>query len=330
MRQRALVFLRVLGGIALLLGLILVSSLQTARAASKYRTTPAMHLNAVGNNTSDNTPSIYNFYGPLYVAWQGTDQSGPNGSSHINIIQSSDGITFTNKVTFSDTTDSGVQMTAFNGHLYLAWVSSKGDGSIYLGWYDTTTHSSTLNNHTGFPANACSNVGMASFNGLLYLAYEDCSSNNYIDIAYSSDGINFTIQKILHDSCYGAPALLTFNGQLYIAWSGTDSPGHIYLGTYPGSGPTIGPLHIRLTDLSPWDMGIAPYNGELYLAWHGYTNRDLFYGYFNNSNQLANDQTAPNAVLEDLSGPAICLSFGHLYAAWTDYNTNALELARLQ
>lgn len=323
MHQPTRRFFAVFGGILLVLSLVLTYSSHAAHAASKAPSkTPHIANIPVGNNYTNATPSIFNYGGKLYVLWTGEDR-------HLYITQSSDGVHFPNPTKLTDTTifAYGPQMTGFGGHLYLAWVSANGDGFIYLGWYNG---SATLQAHTRFAANVCSGLGMATYNGSLYIAYEDCnSSNHYIDIA-SGDGQSFSTEQDLNDATLAAPALLAFNNYIYIAWMGSDYS--VYLGSYPGYGTKITPLHVQTTDSTISDMGMAPFGGYANLAWHGYSNDNLYTGYYTGSVYQTGQYPLTNSGslnIPSATGPGMCSSFGHLYVAWSDPSNHQLDLAQI-
>jgi hypothetical protein len=68
-------------------------------------------------DTSGAGPALASFNGRLYLAWTGMDDA-----HSLNVVSSSDGITFGGKVTLGESSSAGPALTSFKGRLYLAWA----------------------------------------------------------------------------------------------------------------------------------------------------------------------------------------------------------------
>lgn len=282
--------------------------------------TPNIPTFPVGGNSTAGVPGMSAFSGSLYIVWTGTDSS-----HHLNVIQSSDGTSFKNQVELTDTTQPYTPdaMAVFKSQLYVAWLSSGSDLHIYLGYYKG---SSKLSNHVPIP-NSCSITGpaMVSLNNVLYVAWIDCN-NGHIDIASSGDGYNFSIETTDQSSGY-TPALAVLYGQLYVSWTGNNTPSSVNIGTYPGYGTHI--TTTQLTDTTIGSMAAASYNGSINLSWRGYNNANLYTGYYIGSKQLANSHSL---YIPAYYGSALANAFNHLYISWCSFSSNPpgqLDIAQI-
>jgi hypothetical protein len=81
---------------------------------------------SVGSETTFGAPALAEHAGRLIIAWTGED-----GGHHLNVMASSDGITWTDKRTlWTDFSNSGPSLVSYLGRLYLAYTGT--DSHIYL------------------------------------------------------------------------------------------------------------------------------------------------------------------------------------------------------
>jgi hypothetical protein len=152
---------------------------------------------------------------------------------HLNVISSSDGTNFRDKVTLAEeTATDSPALAVFGGKLYLAWAQSLGGDLNVLTSLDGVNFESKLTlpersywflwkpltgevRRTG-PA-------LATFDGKLYIAW--ASTDKRLNLIPSQDGRDFpNNQKItLEEGSERTPANAEFNGNLYLAWRGNDS-----------------------------------------------------------------------------------------------------------
>ena len=105
-------------------------------------------------------------------------------------------------------------------------------------------------------------------NGTIYLAFLGTDSHRRINVARSTDGMNFTqtVQLGGNTSPF-APAIAFFNGQVYVAFTGADPNGSINL--VWGDGTNF-PNQVVLPNTNAFSgPGLGVANGKLYLAWLG-------------------------------------------------------------
>jgi hypothetical protein len=91
------------------------------------------------------------------------------------------------------------------------------------------------------------------FDNNLYVAYKDTTGSNYIYLAQSTDGINFSLNTgAIGNHTSSAPSLATYNGALYIGYR-QNSDGNKFYYTYSTDGVYFVPW------ISPsWTMGGPP------------------------------------------------------------------------
>jgi hypothetical protein len=156
----------------------------------------------VGDTSPSLSPAATVFRGRLYLAWTGTD-------GQLNVICSTDGVHFNNKVTLSDTSQVGPTLAAFNGRLYLGWtgldghlnVESSADGMTFS---NKVTLGETSVVTAGNQTQALS-PALASFRGRLYIAWT--GNNSAPNVESSADGMTFSNKVTLNETSAAAPAL---------------------------------------------------------------------------------------------------------------------------
>jgi hypothetical protein len=68
-------------------------------------------------------------------------------------------------------------------------------------------------------------IGMATLGNTVYVAWVPSASKDIVIYAYQYGTYRLLYQMDTRQTCEGNPALLAFNGHLYLYWMGTD-PGH--------------------------------------------------------------------------------------------------------
>ena len=125
-----------------------------------------------------------------------------------------------------------------------------------------------------------------------------------------------------------APAMMAFNGTVYVGWTGRNAAHNLNLMTYNPTSKVFGPAQV-LTDTTLPGQGpsLANFNGNLYVAWMGSDHR-LNVGRYDPTNPsvLANKVT-----LREYSNqaPALAAFQGRLYLSWrgTDGHLNIISSA---
>jgi hypothetical protein len=125
-----------------------------------------------------------------------------------------------------------------------------------------------------------------------------------------------------------APALIAYNGTIYVGWTGRNTAHNLNLMTYDQSSKTFGPA-IVLTDTTLVGAGpsLAIFNGNLCVAWMG-TDHHLNIAFFKpgDPTHLANKVTLSESSYQ---APSIAVFNGRLYLSWrgTDGHLNIISSA---
>lgn len=179
--------------------------------------------------------------------------------------------------TFGDTTFAAPRLTYLNGVLYTSWTGTDDQGHVNIGQVGFTTDPDHLS-MTGTTVN---------------------------DTALATTGPALT------------GATIGGSTQLLVAWAGTDSAHHIYLGRYHGTNTLD--CHTQVpesTDFSPYLVGVS---SNVYLAWTGADPAHHINIALLNTNSCPDHVTLQNVVtLNDtaIGGPAMTIYNGSLYVAW--------------
>jgi len=112
-----------------------------------------------------------------------------------------------------------------------------------------------------------------------------------------------------------SPALVSYNGMLYIGWTGRNAAHNLNLMSYNPSTRVFSPARV-LTDTTLWSSGpsLANFNDNLYVAWQGRDNH-LNIGRYNPDNPTV---LAHKVTLSDTStnAPSLTAFNGRLYLSW--------------
>lgn len=116
----------------------------------------------------------------------------------------------------------------FNGTIYLAWAGTDLGHTLNIAFFMDESFTTPVTPFKG-GVNTNDGVALAAFNGRLYLGWTGTDPGHTLNIASSADGISWdppaTPFKGPGQNSDWGPALASFNGRLYLAWTGTDS-GH--------------------------------------------------------------------------------------------------------
>jgi hypothetical protein len=112
-----------------------------------------------------------------------------------------------------------------------------------------------------------------------------------------------------------APAMMAFNGTVYVGWTGRNAAHNLNLMTYNPTSKVFGPAHV-LTDTTLQGQGpsLANFNGNLYVTWTGSDHR-LNVGRYDPTNPSV---LADKVTLGEYSNnaPALAAFQGRLYLSW--------------
>jgi hypothetical protein len=194
------------------------------------------------NETSDHGPALAPLAKTaLVVAWKGTDNP-----SHLNVISTTDAISFGNKVTLPELSAHEPSMVGdeTNAKIYLAWTGTDGHlnvaftNSVAFANYSKLSQSTSTGNVSPLVETSDQAPAVAYDNatGRVFLAWKG-NGNNQLDVMSSSNGSVFdssTKVTIGTESTLTAPALVDVLGVLYLSWVGTNSALNLLVSTDNG------------------------------------------------------------------------------------------------
>lgn len=177
------------------------------------------------NETSPSGPGLAFGDNKLFLAWTGTDQN-----HSLNVISSSDGITFSNKVTLGETSGAGPALVFLN-RLYLLWRGTDQNHSLNI--MQSTdgvnfTNKITLSDSSDFHPGL--NVGI---NGSFYLPWTGRDTSHSLNILhnveFSTSPTNLKFKQTFSESSVAGltVAPLEDGHELFMAWTGGDSLHHL-------------------------------------------------------------------------------------------------------
>ena len=125
-----------------------------------------------------------------------------------------------------------------------------------------------------------------------------------------------------------APAMMAFNGTVYVGWTGRNAAHNLNLMTYNPTSKVFGPAQVLTeTTLPGQGPSLANFNGNLYVAWMGSDHR-LNVGRYDPTNPSV---LADKVTLREYSNnaPSLAAFQGRLYLSWrgTDGHLNIISSA---
>jgi hypothetical protein len=178
---------------------------------------------------SNSNPSLAVFNSKLYVAY--VDNYG-----EPTYLSTTNGSTFQTFGTCGGgNAGNSPSLTAFNGYLYCAYRNTS-TNTLSIGQLNSSevlTQRSYSNISVGI------SPGLGVFNNTLYVAYRDTGSDNYIYLAKSTDGVNFTLSNAAtQDHTSTAVSLVVHNSILYLIYRQNDTGNRLYY-AYSTDGSTF-------------------------------------------------------------------------------------------
>jgi hypothetical protein len=132
--------------------------------------------------------------GCLFMAW-----TEPNGK--VDVICSTDGVHFANKVRLAARTADSPAVAAFNGRLYVGFTGTNGKLKV-----ESSANGMTFGSHVTLAASSFYSPALAAFNGRLYIACT--ATNEHLCLESSANGTAFGNEMMLDDyTSAAAPAL---------------------------------------------------------------------------------------------------------------------------
>ncbi|MBK9735675.1 MAG: hypothetical protein IPO92_12200 [Saprospiraceae bacterium] len=119
-------------------------------------------------------PSICRHNGKLFISWAGT------GNNRINIMSSSNGINFTNKVTLAETCFGSPCIKSHNGKLYLAWTGTDAAHRLNI---LSSLNGIAFSNKSTFGDTSIDGPSLESYNGNLFISWTGTDAAHRLNVA---------------------------------------------------------------------------------------------------------------------------------------------------
>jgi hypothetical protein len=151
-----------------------------------------------GDVSPGRSPALATLNGCLFMAW-----TEPTGK--VDVICSTDGVHFANKVTLAARSADSPTLAAFNGRLYVGFTGTNGKLNI-----ESSANGMRFGNYVTLAASSFYSPALAAFNGRLYLAWT--APNEQLSFDCSADGTAFGNEVIPKNyTSAAAPALTCEN-----------------------------------------------------------------------------------------------------------------------
>jgi hypothetical protein len=290
--------------------------------------------------TSMLAPGVTTFNGKTALAWTGTDLG-----HHLSVGLVNTGTSLATLPNFAVTTlpeqsNQSPAAAVYGNRLYLAWTGL--DGRLNM---ESSADGVHFGNKVTFNTFSGSSPALDTFNGRLYIAWTGFDGR--INLASSPDGVRFDRAETFAQTSFKpvviakintqaemAPALASFDGRLWIAWTGSDPQHHLNtMSSADGINFSQVTTYVATSEDAPAlvvQPGTSPNQpARLVLGWTGVGNKLLNVmsttvnapGFFN---PTALPQTANNGIALYATVP------GKLGIAWagTDiqYHINLLQM----
>jgi hypothetical protein len=207
------------------------------------------------------------------LSWTGTDTA-----HHLNVMTSSDGVHFGNKVTLADTSIVGPGVTRYgpatSDNVAIAWIGADRNRTlnVLVGVPSAGYSKLTMWGDNSFTSPAIATTG----GGDLYLVWAGTDADHALNIAHiiARGGLMVDWKKTLwqfHSSASPSVVYDPNTSQLLMSWITADN--HIHFATSKDgqtwSEPSSSPIH-QLSDTGPWMSGFDVNNMPRYfLTWRG-------------------------------------------------------------
>lgn len=190
--------------------------------------------------------------------------------------------------------------------------------------------------NSGFNTNAGYAPALATYGNTVYMAWTNPNDSTiyYSHLSGSTWTAPVQVTGIFQGAEWiaetrSAPALASFNNQLYLAWTGKNSA-EIYYSNFNGSWTHQSPVMpagntYAVTNFAP---ALAPWGGELYLAWTeadnsiSYSSLALSAGTWTAATKLSS--VPSNSVPGASNGPALAADASGPFIAWNSDPTQSI------
>ncbi|HEU5437888.1 MAG TPA: hypothetical protein VFU88_01260 [Ktedonobacterales bacterium] len=268
------------GGMTVLLAVALglLGSAATAGAAPHTVFGPPKELSKITlwNDMSIDGPALWTSSSGsvrAVLGWTGTD-----AAHHINLMTSSDGVHFGNKIVLADTSVAGPGVTRYGSatgdNVVVSWIGRDGNRTlnVLVGTPPRGFTKLTLWGNNSFTSPAVATTG----SGDVYLVWAGTDSGHALNVAHiiARGGLVLDWKKTLWQFHSAASPSVAFDPnarQFIMSWITSDN--HIHFATSKDAKtwaePSGSPIH-QLGDTGPWMAGFDGNNMPRYfLTWRG-------------------------------------------------------------
>lgn len=179
------------------------------------------------------------------------------------------------KLVLGETSDCGPALAFHDNRVFLAW---KGSGNDNLNVVLSNDSGATFTGKHTSPETSDDAPALASHKGRLFIAFKG-SGNDNINVAVvqrSGDGnqvVSLSNKVILSDTTDASPAIVSHNGNLYIAFKGSGNE-NLNVMVSTDDGASFGGKHIS-SETTTDAPALASCNGQMYLGWKGSGNENF-------------------------------------------------------
>jgi hypothetical protein len=259
-------------------------------------------------------PALARLEQTLFLGWTGTDSN-----HHVNVVATNNGEQFVNKVTLGETSIDGPALAAGDEHLYLGWTGTDSSHSLNV---LTSTDGQAFANKITLSERSHHAPALAYGFGSsprIFLAWTGTDSR--LNLLWSTDGVTFGNKVTLSETSVAAPGLAWRDGDLYLAWAGTDGNHSLNVMKWRDTASSLAPLFADKltlgdsTEMQPALTDIAPFD-VLFLGWSG---RDSNHHLNATASFDRGDAFGLKLIYSDLGqfGPALADLNEMVYIAWT-------------
>jgi hypothetical protein len=301
-----------------------------AHVASPTEVAQAPPLTTFGA-TSDAAPALVEFHGKTFMAWS----NSTNGALNLAVVvRGQNGYQLESQVTLSTYLSPGRSpaLAVFNGRAYMAWTGTNGQLNV------VSTADGVHIEKVTLPDTSRTGPTLAAFNGRLYLGWTGLDGR--LNVESSANGMTFGNKVTLPETSYIvsgkqvvelSPALASFGGRLYIAWTGTNM--HLNVessanGMTFGNKVTLGDTSDAAPALAIETPAVKGQPTRLVLGWTGVGNLKL------NTMTSTDGRTFGGKVTSGQTGfgglALLSPSAGALDIAWTGVQTGPRHLNFMQ
>jgi hypothetical protein len=299
-----------------------IQAMPTTRAA----TTPPV---TTFTDTTLAAPTLARFQGKTFIAWSGT---GVGSLNVAIVVKSGSGYKLTSKVTLGVDLSPGRSpaLAVFNGRLYLAWSDLHGNLNVI-----SSPDGVHFGNKITLGDTSPAGPALAAVNRRLYLAWT--GTDGHLNFESTTNGMTFGNKLILNQTSYIvtgtqitflAPALASYSGKLWIAWTGSDV--NHYLNIVPYDGAHFGAHFVVFETsgaapaLTVENSAVAGQPARLVLGWSGTGNLKINYATTTDGQHFSGLVTFNQLAYGGLALDSP--SAGTLDFAWAGYETPVRHL----